>query len=77
MARWDIVDLNNERTNDCSRFKANYTSGIFRVRQRGDLLFFTYYGKKNVSIPDAFQGEILLGSKKMKQADVTIIKINK
>ena len=48
-----------------------------RVRQRGDLLFFTYYGKKNVSIPDAFQGEILLGSKKMKQADVTIIKINK
>ena len=48
-----------------------------RVRQRGDLLFFTYYGKENVVIPDAFQGEILLGSKNMKQADVTIIKINK
>ncbi len=48
-----------------------------RVRQRGDLLFFTNYGKKNVAIPDAFQGEILLGSKNMKQADVTILKINK
>ena len=48
-----------------------------RVRQRGDLLFFTNYGKKNVDIPDAFQGEILLGSKNMKQADVTILKINK
>ena len=33
-----------------------------RVRQRGDLLFFTNYGKK-CCIPDAFQGEILLGSK--------------
>ena len=48
-----------------------------RVRQRGDLLFFTNYGKKNVDIPDAFQGEILLGSKNMKQTDVTILKINK
>ena len=48
-----------------------------RVRQRGDLLFFTNYGKKNVAIPDAFEGEILLGSKNMKQADVTILKINK
>ncbi len=48
-----------------------------RVRQRGDLLFFTNYGKKNVVIPDTFQGEILLGSKNMKQADVTILKINK
>ena len=48
-----------------------------RVRQRGDLLFFTNYGKENVAIPDAFQGEILLGSKNMKQADVTILKINK
>ena len=47
-----------------------------RVRQRGDLLFFTNYGKKNVDIPDAFQGEILLGSKNMKQTDVTILKIN-
>ncbi len=46
-----------------------------RVRQRGDLLFFTNYGKKNVDIPDAFQGEILLGSKNMKQTDVTILKI--
>ena len=48
-----------------------------RVRRRGDLLFFTNYGKKNVDIPDAFQGEILLGSKNMKQTDVTILKINK
>ncbi len=48
-----------------------------RVRQRGDLLFFTNYGKKNVVIPDSFEGEILLGSKNMKQADVTILKINK
>ena len=48
-----------------------------RVRQRGNLLFFTNYGKKDVVIPNAFQGEILLGSKKMKQADVTILKINK
>ncbi len=48
-----------------------------RVRQRGDLLFFTNYGKQNVVIPDSFEGEILLGSKNMKQADVTILKINK
>ena len=48
-----------------------------RVMQRGYLLFFTNNGKKNVDIPDAFQGEILLGSKNMKQTDVTILKINK
>ena len=48
-----------------------------RVRRRGNLLFFTNYGKDIVDIPDYFEGDILLGSKKMKQADVTILESKK
>ena len=48
-----------------------------RVRRRGNLLFFTNYGKEIVDIPDYFEGDILLGSKKMKQADVTILESKK
>ena len=38
---------------------------------------FTNYGKEIVDIPDYFEGDILLGSKKMKQADVTILESKK
>ena len=46
-----------------------------RVRQRGNQLIFTHYGKSVVSIPDSFKGEILLGSRMMSQADVTIMQL--
>ena len=46
-----------------------------RVRKRGDLLFFTNYGSQEVSIPDVYQGEILLGQRKLTQAEITILKI--
>ena len=46
-----------------------------RVRQRGNQLIFTHYGKSAVSIPDSFKGEILLGSREMSQADVTIMQL--
>ena len=46
-----------------------------RVRQRGNLLFFTNYGKEIIEIPNFFEGEIIMGSKNMKQADVTILKL--
>ena len=46
-----------------------------RVRQRGNLLFFTNYGKETIEIPNFFKGEIIMGSKNMKQADVTILKL--
>ena len=45
-----------------------------RVRQRGEQLIFTHYGPEQVTIPDSFTGEILLGSRVMSQTDVTIIK---
>ena len=44
-----------------------------RVRRRGNLAIFTHYGPDEVTIPDSFQGTILLGSRQMKQADVTIL----
>ena len=44
-----------------------------RVRQRGNHLIFTHYGPQEAIIPDSYQGTILLGSKVMKQADVTIM----
>jgi len=44
-----------------------------RVRQRGDLLFFTNYGEQKAIIPDFYKGEIILGSREMEQAEVTIL----
>lgn len=46
-----------------------------RVRQRGGHLIFTHYGPAEVTIPDSIKGDVLLGSRQMKQADVTIIKL--
>ena len=45
-----------------------------RVRQRGDLLFFTNYGEQKAVIPDFYKGEIILGSREMEQAEVTILR---
>ena len=47
-----------------------------RVRQRGNCLIFTNYGPEVVEIPEAYQGELLLGNRKLNRADVTILKIN-
>ena len=44
-----------------------------RVRQRGTQLIFTHYGPEQVTIPESFAGEVLLGSRVMSQTDVTII----
>ena len=44
-----------------------------RLRQRGHLAIFTHYGPDEVSIPASFTGKIIMGSHKMKQADVTIM----
>ena len=64
------------RTNDIAGLKP-ITLPHYLVRRRGNLLFFTNYGKEIVDIPDYFEGDILLGSKKMKQADVTILESKK
>ena len=45
-----------------------------RVRQRGNLLFFTNYGKQKVSIPKEYNGEFLLGQRELAQSDVAILK---
>jgi len=45
-----------------------------RVRQRGNLLFFTNYGKQKISIPKDYQGEFLLGQRELAQADLAILK---
>jgi len=45
-----------------------------RVRQRGNLLFFTNYGKQKVSIPKKYNGEFLLGQRELAQSDVAILK---
>ena len=47
-----------------------------RVRRRGDLLFFTNYGSQEVSIPEVYQGNLLLGKRTLSQADISILKIN-
>ena len=47
-----------------------------RVRRRGDLLFFTNYGSQEVSIPEVYQGKLLLGKRTLSQADISILKIN-
>ena len=47
-----------------------------RVRQRGNQLIFTHYGPESVIIPDSFEGTIILGSRQMSQADVTIMVIS-
>ena len=47
-----------------------------RVRNRGNHLIFTHYGPEEVTIPDSFNGEIILGARKMAQADVTIMRIS-
>ena len=47
-----------------------------RVRQRGTQLIFTHYGPEQVTIPESFTGEVLLGSRVMSQTDVTIIAQN-
>ena len=47
-----------------------------RVRQRGHHLIFTHYGPQTATIPDSFDGEIILGHRQMSQADVTIMKID-
>ena len=44
-----------------------------RVRQRGKHLIFTHYGPDKVTIPDSFEGKIILGKRDMSQADVTIM----
>ena len=45
-----------------------------RVRQRGNLLFFTNYGKQKVSIPKEYNGEFLLGQRELAQSDLAILK---
>ena len=45
-----------------------------RVRQRGNLLFFTNYGKQKVSIPNEYNGEFLLGQRELAQSDLAILK---
>ena len=45
-----------------------------RVRQRGNLLFFTNYGKQKVSIPKEYNGEFLLGQRELGQSDLAILK---
>jgi len=45
-----------------------------RVRQRGNLLFFTNYGKQKVSIPEEYNGEFLLGQRELAQSDLAILK---
>ena len=45
-----------------------------RVRQRGNLLFFTNYGKQKVSIPKEYKGEFLLGQRELAQSDLAILK---
>ena len=45
-----------------------------RVRQRGNLLFFTNYGKQKVSIPEKYNGEFLLGQRELAQSDLAILK---
>jgi len=47
-----------------------------RVRQRGNLLFFSNYGLQQVSIPEVYQGEFLLGKRNLSQADIAILKVN-
>ena len=47
-----------------------------RVRQRGGQLIFTHYGPEQVTIPESFKGEVLLGSRIMSQTDVTILKLS-
>ena len=47
-----------------------------RVRCRGNLLFFTNYGTREVSIPEVYQGELLLGKRTLSQADISILKVN-
>jgi hypothetical protein len=47
-----------------------------RVRQRGNQLIFTHYGPEQVTIPESFDGEILLGSRVMSQTDVTILQLS-
>ena len=47
-----------------------------RVRRRGNLLFFTNYGTQKASIPEVYQGELLLGKRTLSQADISILKIN-
>ena len=47
-----------------------------RVRQRGKHLIFTHYGPENVVIPDSFIGKLILGSRQMSQADVTIMEVS-
>ena len=46
-----------------------------RVRQRGNHLVFIHYGPQEATIPDSYQGTIILGSKVLKQADVTIMEM--
>ena len=46
-----------------------------RVRQRGHHLIFTHYGPDRVEIPNSFVGKIIMGSRVMGQADVTIIEM--
>tara|TARA_E500000178_G_scaffold352174_1_gene415020 strand:+ start:2769 stop:4715 length:1947 start_codon:yes stop_codon:yes gene_type:complete len=45
-----------------------------RVRQRGNLLFFTNYGKQKVSIPKEYNGEFLLGQRELAQSGLAILK---
>ena len=45
-----------------------------RVRQRGNLLFFTNYGKQKVFIPKEYNGEFLLGQRELAQSDLAILK---
>ena len=45
-----------------------------RVRQRGNLLFFTNYGKQKVSIPNEYNGEFLLAKRELAQSDLAILK---
>ena len=47
-----------------------------RVRQRGKHLIFTHYGPQEAKIPDSFKGKLILGSKQMQQADVTIMEVS-